>query len=32
MSSTWRRYEVLLPLQFNDEREVPPGWLAKAIL
>jgi hypothetical protein len=23
---------VLLPLQFNDGREVPPDWLAEAVL
>lgn len=32
MSSKWRRYEVLLPLQFNDGRDVPPGFLAEAVL
>ena len=32
MSSNWRRFEVLLPLQFNDGREVPAEWLAEAIL
>lgn len=32
MSSRWRRFEVLLPLQFNDGREVPPAWLAEAVL
>ena len=32
MSSTWRRFEVMLPLQFNDGREVPPEWLAEAVL
>ena len=32
MSSKWRRYEVLLPLQFNDGREVPADWLAEAVL
>jgi hypothetical protein len=32
MSSKWRRFEVLLPLQFNDGREVPPEWLAEAVL
>ena len=31
MSSKWRRFEVLLPLQFNDGREVPPEWLADAV-
>ena len=32
MSSKWRRFEVLLPLQFNDGREVPSDWLADAVL
>jgi hypothetical protein len=32
MSSRWRRYEVLLPLQFNDGREVSGEWLAEAVL
>jgi hypothetical protein len=32
MSSKWRRYEVLLPLQFNDARDVPGEWLADAVL
>jgi hypothetical protein len=32
MSSRWRRYEVLLPLRFNDGREIPPEWLAEAVL
>jgi len=32
MSSKWRRYEVLLPLQFNDGGDVPPEWLAEAVL
>ena len=32
MSSSWRRYEVLLPLQFNDGREVPGEWIAEAVL
>src|SRR3954471_8085353 len=27
-----RRFEVLLPLQFNDGRDVPPEWLADAVL
>lgn len=31
MSSSWRRYEVLLPLQFNDGRAVPSEWLAEAV-
>ena len=32
MSSNWRRYEGLLPLQFNDGREVPGEWIAEAVL
>ena len=32
MSSNWRRFEVLLPLQFNDGRIVPDEWLADAVL
>jgi hypothetical protein len=32
MSSRWRRFEVLLLLQFNDGRDVPPEWLADAVL
>jgi hypothetical protein len=32
MSSNWRRFEVLLPLQFNDGRDVPTEWLAEAVL
>ncbi len=32
MSSKWRRFEILLPLQFNDGREVSPEWLAEAVL
>jgi hypothetical protein len=32
MNSKWRRFEVLLPLQFNDGREVPGEWLAEAVL
>lgn len=32
MSNKWRRFEVLLPLQFNDGREVPADWLAEAVL
>lgn len=31
MSSKWRRYEVLLPLRFNDGRDVPDEWLAEAV-
>ncbi len=31
MSSKWRRFEVLLPLQFNDGRDVPSEWLVEAV-
>jgi hypothetical protein len=27
-----RRFEILLPLQFNDGSDVPPDWLADAVL
>lgn len=30
MGTHWRRYEVLLPLRFNDGREVPREWLEQA--
>ena len=32
MSNRWRRFEVMLPLEFNDGRDVPPEWLADAVL
>ncbi len=32
MSSKWRRFEVLLPLQFSDGRDVAGEWLAEAVL
>jgi hypothetical protein len=32
MSSKWRRFEVLLPLQFNDGSDVPAESLAEAVL
>ncbi len=32
MSNSWRRFEVLLPLRFNDSRDVPAEWLAEAVL
>ena len=32
MSRNWRRFEVLLPLQFNDGRDVPTEWLTEAVL
>jgi hypothetical protein len=31
MKSTWRRYEVLLPTQFAEERPVPDELLGEAI-
>ena len=32
MSSKLRRFEILLPLQFNDGRDIPPELLAEALL
>ena len=32
MSSKWRRFEVLLPLQFNDGSDVSAELLAEAVL
>jgi hypothetical protein len=32
MSNKLRRFEILLPLQFNDGREIPNDWLAEAVL
>lgn len=32
MPTRWRRFEVLLPLQFNDGAEVPGEWLAEAVI
>jgi hypothetical protein len=32
MSSKWRRFEVLLPLTFNDGTLVPQEWLGEAVL
>ena len=32
MSSRWRRFEVLLPLQFNDGTDVPAELPAEAVL
>jgi hypothetical protein len=32
MSSKWRRFEVLLPLQFNDGSDIPAELLAEAVL
>ena len=31
MTSKLRRFEILLPLQFNDGREIPSDWLADAV-
>lgn len=30
MKNKWRRYEVMLPLRFNDGREIPREWFAEA--
>jgi len=32
MSSRLRRYEILLPAQFNDGSDIPPEWLADALI
>ena len=32
MSSRLRRFEILLPLQFNDGTDVPEEWLSEAVL
>lgn len=32
MSSKWRQFEVLLPLRFNDGRDVPAELVAEAVL
>lgn len=32
MPSTLRRFEILLPLQFNDDRDIPTELLADAVL
>ena len=32
MSTKWRRFEVMLPRQFNDGRDVPPDWISLAVL
>lgn len=32
MNSKLRRYEILLPLQFNDGHDVPTDFLAEAVL
>jgi len=32
MSTRWRRFEVMLPRQFNDGRNVPPEWISLAFL
>ncbi len=31
MRSKWRRFEILLPLQFNDGRDVPEELLGEAV-
>src|SRR6266404_1234751 len=32
MSTKWRRFEVMLPRQFNDGRDVPREWISQAVL
>jgi len=32
MKKKWRRWEVLLPLQYNDKRAVPMAVLGEAVL
>lgn len=32
MKKNWRRYEVMLPLQFNDGGEIPAALRAEAVL
>ena len=32
MRTNWRRFEVLLPRQFNDGSEIPGEWISQAIL
>lgn len=32
MSNKWRRFEVLLPLQFNDGQPVPAEWIIEVVL
>lgn len=32
MSSKLRRFEILLPVQFNDGIDIPPEWLVAAVL
>jgi hypothetical protein len=32
MSASFRRYEILIPLRFNDGREVPESFLAETLL
>ena len=32
MKKSWRRYEVLLPLQFNDGSPVPDALIAQTLL
>jgi hypothetical protein len=32
MKQHWRRYEMLVPLAFNDGKPVPLKWLGEAVL
>jgi len=31
MSSKWRRFELMVPLQFNDGSAVPEEWIGEAV-
>src|SRR6185312_2979469 len=32
LNTKWERFEVMLPRQFNDGRDVPAAWLSLAVL
>lgn len=32
MSTSYRRYEILLPRRFNDGQPIPPRWLTEAVI
>jgi hypothetical protein len=32
MSTSYRRYEILLPRRFNDGQLIPPRWLTEAVI
>jgi len=31
MPNKWRRFEILLPVRFNDGAEIPADWLGEAV-